>query len=86
MFCLVAGHECYAAAEGAIKLPKWQTKYAKSVTLHFERTCKDAVEIISRINGFTYVETQSDYGTGELKEVNVLATAMGPRKSELLRC
>ena len=61
-FAFLAGHESFAAAEGAIKIAQM-----------------DAAMIISRINGFTYVQTQFDYFTGELKEVKRIAYSNGPR-------
>ncbi|HBJ76983.1 MAG TPA: GGGtGRT protein [Porphyromonadaceae bacterium] len=69
-FAFLAGHESFAAAEGAIKIAEMANKVRKS-PLHviLNGLGKDAAKIISRINGFTYVQTQFDYATGELKVV-----------------
>ena len=69
-FAFLAGHESFAAAEGAIGIAEKANKVRKEplrVILNGLR--KDAAQIIARINGFTYVETEYDYYTGELKEV-----------------
>ena len=69
-FAFLAGHESFAAAEGAIGIVKNANK-ARIVPLRviLNGLGKDAAQIISRINGFTYVQTQFDYFTGELKVV-----------------
>lgn len=79
-FCFLAGHESFAAAEGAIGIARTANK-ARKTPLHviLNGLGKDAAYIISRINGFTYVETQYDYYTGELKEVFRKAYSDGPR-------
>ena len=84
-FCFLAGHESFAAAEGAIGIAKSANKVRKQPL----RVClnglgKDAAYIISRINGFTYVQTKFDYYTGELKVVKETAFSKGPKA--LVRC
>ena len=69
-FAFLAGHESFAAAEGAIGIAEKANKVRKKpLRVILNGLGKDAAQIISRINGFTYVETQYDYHTGELKEV-----------------
>ena len=69
-FAFLAGHESFAAAEGAIKIAAKANKVRKKpLRVILNGLGKDAAKIISRINGFTYVETQFDYFTGEVKEV-----------------
>ena len=69
-FCFLAGHESFAAAEGAIGIAEKANKVRqKPLRVILNGLGKDAAQIISRINGFTYVETQMDYYTGEVKEV-----------------
>lgn len=69
-FAFLAGHESFAAAEGAIKIAQMANKVRKApLRVILNGLGKDAAMIISRINGFTYVETSFDYGTGELKVV-----------------
>ena len=69
-FCFLAGHESFAAAEGAIGIARTANKARKSpLRVILNGLGKDAAYIISRINGFTYVETEMNYHTGELKEV-----------------
>ena len=63
-FCFLAGHESFAAAEGAIGIARTANKARKSpLRVILNGLGKDAAYIISRINGFTYVETQYDYFT-----------------------
>ena len=70
-FAFLAGHESYAAAEGAIKIAEMANKVRKNkLRVILNGLGKDAAKIISRINGFTYVQTQFDYYTGK---VNVIA-------------
>ena len=70
-FAFLAGHESYAAAEGAIKIAEMANKVRqKPLRVILNGLGKDAAKIISRINGFTYVQTEFDYGTGELKIVS----------------
>ena len=70
-FAFLAGHESFAAAEGAIGIVKNANKARKKpLRVILNGLGKDAAQIISRINGFTYVQTQFDYATGELKVVN----------------
>ena len=69
-FAFLAGHESFAAAEGAIGIADKANKVRqKPLRVILNGLGKDAAQIISRINGFTYVETEYDYHTGELKEV-----------------
>ena len=69
-FAFLAGHESFAAAEGAIGIAEKANKVRqKPLRVILNGLGKDAAQIISRINGFTYVETQYDYFTGEVKEV-----------------
>ena len=69
-FAFLAGHESFAAAEGAIGIVKNANKARKEpLRVILNGLGKDAAQIISRINGFTYVQTQFDYFTGELKVV-----------------
>ncbi len=81
-FAFLAGHESFAAAEGAIKIAQMANKSRpadKPLRCILNGLGKDAAMIISRINGFTYVQTQFDYFTGELKEVKRIAYSKGPR-------
>ena len=67
-FCFLAGHESFAAAEGAIGIAKTANKVrTKPLRVILNGLGKDAAAMISRINGFTHVETEYDYYTGELK-------------------
>ena len=69
-FAFLAGHESFAAAEGAIGIAEKANKVRqKPLRVILNGLGKDAAQIISRINGFTYVETEMDYSTGEVKEV-----------------
>ena len=69
-FCFLAGHESFAAAEGAIGIAEKANKVRKEpLRVILNGLGKDAAQIIARINGFTYVETEMDYYTGEVKEV-----------------
>ena len=69
-FCFLAGHESFAAAEGAIGIVRNANKARKTpLRVILNGLGKDAAQIISRINGFTYVQTQFDYYTSELKIV-----------------
>ena len=79
-FAFLAGHESFAAAEGAIKIAAKADKVRKEpLRCILNGLGKDAAQIISRINGFTYVQTQFDYFTGELKVVREIAYSDGPR-------
>ena len=79
-FCFLAGHESFAAAEGAIGIAEKANKVRqKPLRVILNGLGKDAAQIIASINGFTYVETQYDYYTGELKEVFRKAYSDGPR-------
>lgn len=67
-FAFLAGHESFAAAEGAIGIAEKANKVRKKpLRVILNGLGKDAAKIISRVNGFTYVETEYDYKTGELK-------------------
>ena len=69
-FAFLAGHESFAAAEGAIGIANNANKVRqKPLRVILNGLGKDAAQIISRINGFTYIETEMDYYTGEVKEV-----------------
>ena len=69
-FAFLAGHESFAAAEGAIGIAEKANKVRqKPLRVILNGLGKDAAQIIARINGFTYVETEMDYATGEVKEV-----------------
>ncbi|MBQ5968030.1 MAG: GGGtGRT protein [Clostridiales bacterium] len=84
-FAFLAGHESFAAAEGAIKIAEMANKVrVKPLRVILNGLGKDAAFIISRINGFTYVQTQFDYYTGELKIVKETPYSDGPRAK--VRC
>ena len=69
-FAFLAGHESFAAAEGAIGIAEKANKVRKNpLRVILNGLGKDAAQIIARINGFTYVETEMDYHTGEVKKV-----------------
>ena len=69
-FAFLAGHESFAAAEGAIGIAEKANKVRqKPLRVILNGLGKDAAQIISRINGFTYVETKYNYFTGEVEEV-----------------
>ena len=79
-FAFLAGHESFAAAEGAIKIAEMANKVRKQpLRVILNGLGKDAAMIISRINGFTYVQTEFDYYTGKLKEVKRKSYSNGPR-------
>ena len=79
-FCFLAGHESFAAAEGAIGIARTANKVRKTpLRVILNGLGKDAAYIISRINGFTNVETEYDYATGELKIVWEKAFSQGER-------
>ena len=84
-FAFLAGHESFAAAEGAIGIAKSANKVRKEpLKVILNGLGKDAAQIISRINGFTFVETDFDYYTGELKIVSEKAYSNGERAA--VRC
>ena len=84
-FAFLAGHESFAAAEGAIGIVKNANKARKQpLRVILNGLGKDAAQIISRINGFTYVQTQFDYYTGELKIVREIRYSEGERAD--VRC
>lgn len=79
-FAFLAGHESFAAAEGAIKIAEKANKVRKEpLRVILNGLGKDAAKVISRINGFTYVETNFDFFTGNLEVVNSKAYSNGPR-------
>ena len=84
-FAFLAGHESFAAAEGAIGIARTANKVRKTpLQVILNGLGKDAAYIISRINGFTYVQTKYDYYTGELKIVDEKAFSDGERAK--VRC
>ena len=84
-FCFLAGHESFAAAEGAIGIARTANKVRKEpLQVILNGLGKDAAMIISRINGFTYVQTDYNQFTGELKVVNTKAYSDGERAK--VRC
>ena len=84
-FAFLAGHESFAAAEGAIGLARSANKARKEpLRVILNGLGKDAAQIISRINGFTYVQTKFDYYTGELSIVKEIAYSDGERSK--VRC
>ncbi len=84
-FCFLAGHESFAAAEGAIGIARTANKARKApLRVILNGLGKDAAMIISRINGFTYVETDYDFATGELKVVREKAYSDGDKSK--VRC
>ncbi len=79
-FCFLAGHESFAAAEGAIKIALNANKVrVKPLRVILNGLGKDAAMIISRINGFTFVETEFDNATEEVKVVSETPYSKGPR-------
>lgn len=79
-FAFLAGHESFAAAEGAIKIAGAANKVRKEpLRVILNGLGKDAAKIISRINGFTYVRTEFDYFTGELKVMEEIPYSDGER-------
>ena len=84
-FCFLAGHESFAAAEGAIGIARSANKVRKEpLRVILNGLGKDAAQIISRINGFTYVQTQFDYFTSELSVVKETPYSKGERA--LVKC
>ena len=84
-FAFLAGHESFAAAEGAIGIAKTANKVRKvPLQVILNGLGKDAAKIISRINGFTYVQTDFDYATGKLNIVSEKAYSDGERAK--VRC
>ena len=79
-FCFLAGHESFAAAEGAIGIARSANKVRqKPLRVILNGLGKDAAYIISRINGFTYCQTKFDYATGKVEVVNRTAFSDGER-------
>jgi len=84
-FAFLAGHESFAAAEGAIGIAKSANRVRQTpLRVILNGLGKDAARIISRINGFTYVQTAFDYASGELKVVSETAYSDGERSK--VRC
>ena len=84
-FCFLAGHESFAAAEGAIGIARTANKARKKpLRVILNGLGKDAAYIISRINGFTYVETDYDFFTGDLKVVREVSFPSGEKSK--VRC
>ena len=84
-FAFLAGHESFAAAEGAIKIAEMANKVRQNpLRVILNGLGKDAAKIISRINGFTYVRTEFDYYTGEVHEVETISYSDGLRSK--VRC
>ena len=84
-FAFLAGHESFAAAEGAIKIAEMANRVRKNpLRVILNGLGKDAAKIISRINGFTYVRTEFDYYTGEVHEAETIAYSDGLRAK--VRC
>ena len=84
-FAFLAGHESFAAAEGAIGIAEKANKVRqKPLRVILNGLGKDAAQIISRINGFTHVETEYDYFTGELKEVSRKCYSKDPKSPRAL--
>ena len=84
-FAFLAGHESFAAAEGAIKIAEMANRVRKNpLRVILNGLGKDAAKIISRINGFTYVRTEFDYYTGEVHEMETIAYSDGLRSK--VRC
>ncbi|MDL2206470.1 GGGtGRT protein [Eubacteriales bacterium OttesenSCG-928-N13] len=84
-FCFLAGHESFAAAEGAIGIARTANKVRQQpLQVILNGLGKDAAMIISRINGFTYVQTQFDYATSDLKIVKEKAYSDGDKAK--VRC
>lgn len=79
-FCFLAGHESFAAAEGAIGIARTANKARKApLRVILNGLGKDAAYIISRINGFTYVETDYNFDSGELNIVREVAFSKGEK-------
>ena len=84
-FCFLAGHESFAAAEGAIGIALTANKVRKEpLQVILNGLGKDAAYIISRINGFTYCQTEYDYSTGKLNVVKTIPFSDGDRSK--VRC
>ena len=84
-FAFLAGHESFAAAEGAIGIAEKANKVRqKPLRVILNGLGKDAAQIISRINGFTHVETEYDYFTGELKEISRKCYSKDPKSPRAL--
>ena len=83
-FCFLAGHESFAAAEGAIGIAKTANKVRKNkLRLILNGLGKDAAQIISRINGFTYVVTDYDYKANKVNVVDKIVYGKDPERSQV---
>ncbi len=83
-FAFLAGHESFAAAEGAIGIAKKADKVRNEpLKVILNGLGKDAAQIISRINGFTYVQTKMDYNSGELKVVKETVYGSDPNRTRI---
>ncbi|MEZ9292293.1 GGGtGRT protein [Vibrio lentus] len=84
-FCFLAGHESYAAAEGAIKIAQYANKArVNPIRVILNGLGKDAAYLIARMNGFTYVQTEFDYSTGALGIVR--EKTFGNSERSIIRC
>ena len=84
-FAFLAGHESFAAAEGAIGIAKSANKVRKEpLRVILNGLGKDAAQVISRINGFTYVKTDFDFYTGKVNVIEEIAYSNGERSK--VRC
>lgn len=84
-FAFLAGHESFAAAEGAIGIARSANKVREAdLKVILNGLGKDAAQVISRINGFTYVQTKFDYATGVVSIVKEIAYSKGERAK--VRC
>ena len=83
-FAFLAGHESFAAAEGAIKIAEMANKVRKNpLRVILNGLGKDAAQIISRINGFTYVVTDYDFKTGKLNIVEEIKYGSDPERAKV---
>ncbi|MCI6611458.1 GGGtGRT protein [Mitsuokella jalaludinii] len=83
-FCFLAGHESFAAAEGAIGIAKTANKVRKNkLRVILNGLGKDAAQIISRINGFTYVVTEYDYKANKVNVVDKIVYGKDPERSQV---
>lgn len=83
-FCFLAGHESFAAAEGAIGIAKTANKVRKNkLRVILNGLGKDAAQIISRINGFTYVVTDYDYKANKVNVVDKIVYGKDPERSQV---
>ena len=84
-FCFLAGHESFAAAEGAIGIANTANKARKTpLKVILNGLGKDAAYIISRVNGFTYVKTEYDFANAKLNIIEKKVFSDGPRSQVLV--